>query len=216
MTDDEKHAFFVSAVVEQNHTLRGNLNLCAALRDQLETERRQLTARVADLERQIRALNTQHDRAAAAQQQAHAIRAQRDHEVADLKRAYGLALGSLDRYRKHVAHLESGLSGEREELQAARRTIKELKARLATLDGAARAEASAKRSCDIWLLRKQGVTYRKIAEQMKISIERARQIAMKAERQIARATEVYDGKVLNPIVYGVWHEFTHEGRVGLP
>lgn len=64
-----------------------------------------------------------------------------------------------------------------------------------------------------WQLRRAGATYRVIGESLGVKPERARQIVLRAERRLIRACEF--ARPVDPISYGVWHEFTPEGRVGL-
>ncbi len=63
-----------------------------------------------------------------------------------------------------------------------------------------------------WQMRRDGRLYKEIGAALGVSLERARQIVIRADRRISRAQQVYDSPVTDPIVYGVWHVFDHDGR----
>jgi len=64
-----------------------------------------------------------------------------------------------------------------------------------------------------WELRRRGATYAQIGEVLGVSKATAASITERAETRMERAATVYNRAVTDPIVYGVWHEFTPEGRV---
>lgn len=66
-----------------------------------------------------------------------------------------------------------------------------------------------------WQMACQRVPYREIGRVIATSHNRAHQIVGRAERRLKMACEVYRGPVDDPLHYGVWHEFTVKGRVGL-
>ncbi len=65
----------------------------------------------------------------------------------------------------------------------------------------------------MWELRCGGWTYQAIADEFGANRERVRQIVLEVERRMERACNEYSWSVTDPIVYGVWHIFTHDGRV---
>jgi hypothetical protein len=74
---------------------------------------------------------------------------------------------------------------------------------------------STERDRAAWLMRQSGLTWAAIGLAGGCSGKAARLRAMRAEQRMEKATEVYGRPVPDPIVYGVCHEFTPEGRVRL-
>ena len=74
---------------------------------------------------------------------------------------------------------------------------------------------SARRARTVWEARRIGMTYKEIAGAMGLSLERVRQIVLKAERRLETMAEIYDLPIKTPLAYGIWHEFDHDGRIGL-
>jgi hypothetical protein len=61
-------------------------------------------------------------------------------------------------------------------------------------------------------MRQSGESSSEIADKFGISAQSVGIIARKIEARMQWASEVYGRPVFDPIVYGVWHTFTHEGR----
>lgn len=74
-------------------------------------------------------------------------------------------------------------------------------------------ESDAPRHRLAWQMRQNGHTYIEIGAALNITPQRARQIVVLADKRIARACSIYSAPVLDPVATGVWHTFTHSGRL---
>jgi hypothetical protein len=71
------------------------------------------------------------------------------------------------------------------------------------------------RNQSVWALRMAGVQYKHIAAILGVTPPCVRMIALRTDARLAAACEVYEDAVTDPVAYGVWHTFTHEGREGI-